>query len=256
MKIVVLGSSKFRKEKIAIKEKLNLLGHEAIIDKFTEKIALGEEKELAKKVETEHSDAKKEYGFIQMYYDMISDSDAVLVCNFDKGEIKNYIGANSFLEIGYAHTLKKEIYLLNPFPTQQKYILEEIEAMIDPENILNENLMKIPLNSLSKSRSLRKIAEESKQIEEEIGLNIDDTLNKLTQELGEFNDAIQKVRGKYCKQKANNLDSVKDEAGDLFFNLISVCNKIGVNPNELPKLAENTLEKLKARKDLYKKSLK
>jgi hypothetical protein len=47
-----------------------------------------------------------------------------------KGDIKNYIGANTFLELGFAHYLNKKIYLLNPIP-DQPYIIDEV-LTIDP----------------------------------------------------------------------------------------------------------------------------
>ena len=95
------------------------------------------------------------------------------------------------------------------------------------------------------------IGKEGNEIEDEIGLEIDDILNKLTQELGEFNDAVQKFRGRYCRTREKNNNNIKEEAGDLFFNLISLCNRLGINPDELPDLAENTLNKFKERKKLY-----
>lgn len=103
---------------------------------------------------------------------------------------------------------------------------------------------------------LKQIAERTELIHNEIGLDLDASLNKLTQELGEFNDAVQKFRGIYCKKKSDNLDDVKEEVGDLFFNIIYTCYKLGINPDELPKYAENTLNKLKERKDLYKSNIK
>ena len=96
------------------------------------------------------------------------------------------------------------------------------------------------------------IAKEAFGIESDIGLTIDDILNKLTQELGEFNDSVQKLRGRYCKSKGT-LEDIKGEAGDLFLNFISICYRAGINPNDLPKLAENTLNKFKERKETYRK---
>jgi len=66
--------------------------------------------------------------------------------------------------------------------------------------------------------TLKEIAESAKMIEDEIGLDLDAILNKLTQELGEFNDAVQKYMGIYCKEKTSNLDAVEDELGDVLFN--------------------------------------
>ncbi len=43
-------------------------------------------------------------------------ADAILVANYAKNDIENYIGGNTFLEMGVAFWLKKKIYLLNPTP--------------------------------------------------------------------------------------------------------------------------------------------
>ncbi|MBI3413315.1 MAG: hypothetical protein HY051_04505 [Candidatus Aenigmarchaeota archaeon] len=37
--------------------------------------------------------------------------------NFDKKGIKNYIGGNTFLEMGFAHVLNKKIFIWNGVPS-------------------------------------------------------------------------------------------------------------------------------------------
>ena len=59
-------------------------------------------------------EAKKKYGFISEHIEKIDRSDAILVVNITKNNIKNYIGANTFLEIGFAHYKKKKIFFLTP----------------------------------------------------------------------------------------------------------------------------------------------
>ena len=54
--------------------------------------------------------------------------DAVLVLNFDKNGIRNYIKGNTLMEIGFAHVLNQQIFLLNPIP-DIPYYKTEIEAM-------------------------------------------------------------------------------------------------------------------------------
>lgn len=137
MKITICGSSAFRAEKIHIKEQLIQLWHEPIIDPWTEKIAKGEAPELLAQINQEHSVAKRQYNFIKLYYDFIAESDAIIVCNYEKKWIKDYIGSNTFLEMWYAHVLGKKIFLLHPIP-DQAYILEEVKAM-DPI-VINEDL--------------------------------------------------------------------------------------------------------------------
>lgn len=55
-------------------------------------------------------------------------ADAVLVANYDKNNIANYIGGNTLMEIGFAHVLNQKIFLLNPIPDIAFY-KTEIEAM-------------------------------------------------------------------------------------------------------------------------------
>ncbi|MBI4116346.1 hypothetical protein HY449_01240 [Candidatus Pacearchaeota archaeon] len=102
------------------------------------------------------------------------------------------------------------------------------------------------------TRKLSDIAKDAKIMEEECGINADAVLNKLTQELGEFNDAVQKLRGIYSKS-AGSKEHVEEETGDLIFNFISVLYELGINPDNLPLYAENTLKKFQERKELYKR---
>ena len=116
MKIVICGSSSFRKDMVEYRDKLNELGHEGIIHPYYEKLASGEMPELMERIEREHASVKKEYDFIRWYYNAIVDSDAILVLNLDKKGISNYIGGNTLIEMGYAHAHNKRIFLLNPIP--------------------------------------------------------------------------------------------------------------------------------------------
>lgn len=70
-------------------------------------------------------EAKKKFEFIGEHFDKIEKSDVVLIVNVTKKEIKNYIGANTFLEMGFAYYRKKKIYTLNPLP-DQFYIIDEL----------------------------------------------------------------------------------------------------------------------------------
>jgi len=58
----------------------------------------------------------------------MQDADAVLVLNLDKHGVKNYIGGNTFLEMGFAHVLNQKIFLYNPIPGMP-YYKTEIAAM-------------------------------------------------------------------------------------------------------------------------------
>lgn len=140
MKITICGSSKFRHEMVEYKRKLENLGHEIIVHDHYIKSVNGEMPELMKRVEQEHAKLKKENNYIKWYYNAIANSEAILVLNYDKNGIKNYIGGNVLMEIGFAHVNGKKIFLLNPIPEEVSYT-DEIEAMVDV--ILNGDLLKI-----------------------------------------------------------------------------------------------------------------
>ena len=140
MKIMIAASSVFAKEMVLYRDQLRKLGHENNLHEHYVAQANGQMKDLIDRMHREHSAVKKEFDYIRLHYNEIKESDAVLVLNFDKNGIHNYIGANTFLEIGYAHVLNKKIYLLNDMP-DQTYIKDELEAM-EPI-ILNGDLTKI-----------------------------------------------------------------------------------------------------------------
>lgn len=102
------------------------------------------------------------------------------------------------------------------------------------------------------TNDLYNTAKRANALEDEIGLTLDDVLNKFTQEVGEFNDAVQKYRGRYCKQRAEDLTKVQDELGDVLMNLGSIACRLGLDPNKFAEYAASTLGKFEERKELYK----
>lgn len=95
-------------------------GHSVMLPKSAEMVLGGE---LTKeKLAEENLDASKRVerklniNAIKRHYEKIKDSDAILVLNFTKKNIQNYIGGNTFLEMGFAHVLDKKIFLHNPAP--------------------------------------------------------------------------------------------------------------------------------------------
>lgn len=141
MKIVICGSSAFKEKMLEYRDKLMAIGHEPIVHPDYEAFVKGEKAEIWSQVENgEHYKAKKEQGYIKWYYNAIFNSEAILVLNFDKRGIKNYIGGNTLMEIGFAHVNDKKIFLLNSIPDEVSYV-DEIKAMVD--NILEEDLNKI-----------------------------------------------------------------------------------------------------------------
>jgi len=131
MKIVICGSIKFFEQMVEIQRRLEDLGHAVLMPVKFEGVDYWGENNQSR------VEAKRKFGAISRHFDKIKKAEAILVVNLDKNEIKNYIGANTFLEIGFAYYLKKKIFLLNPIP-EQGYIEDEIQT-VEP-TVLNGNL--------------------------------------------------------------------------------------------------------------------
>lgn len=130
MKITICGSIKFADKLVDIYHQLEQLGHEPVMHKDMFGIADGSATEIIEGVKKSHAEVKRKYGFIKLWYNLILNSDAILACNFDKNGIKNYVGGNTLMEIGFAYVNDKKIFLLNPIPTEVPYN-DEIETMVD-----------------------------------------------------------------------------------------------------------------------------
>lgn len=139
MKIVVCGSSSFRKEVTEFRDRLKAMGHEAIVNPIYDDWAQGKRQELWEQVQKDHASVKREHNFIKWYYNAIVNSDAILVVNLNKNGSENYIGGNVLMEIGFAHVHDKKIFLLNPAP--EVGYKDEILA-VSPV-VLNGDLSKI-----------------------------------------------------------------------------------------------------------------
>lgn len=136
MRIGVVGSMQYTENMITLRDKLIKFGHDAFMTNLAEPFVgkTDDEKEKIKLDQKRHSDAIREF------WKLMQGADAILVANYDKHGIKNYIGGNTFLEIGFAHVLNQKIFMLNPIP-EMPYYKTEIVAM--RPIIINGDLRKI-----------------------------------------------------------------------------------------------------------------
>jgi len=133
MKITICGSINFTPEIIKIKEKLENNNHQVNIPYFVRKIMNGEysyEEYMKEKEEVGDINIRKSVNrdFIKGHWNLIKDSDVILVLNLPKKGIEGYIGGNSLIEMGFAYIMNKKIYLYNPIPvkSQQMHYVDEI----------------------------------------------------------------------------------------------------------------------------------
>ena len=123
MKITLCGSIAFYDEMLEVKGNLEAMGHEVkipiseVIDEEGNVVPVKVYYER-RKAETSETgwiwDVKE--AAIRAHFEKIEWSEAILVLNYDKNGIANYIGGNTLLEVGLAFHLKEKIFLLNPIP--------------------------------------------------------------------------------------------------------------------------------------------
>ena len=132
MKITICNSVRFFREAVEVKAKLEEMGHQAtthpmsvyfrgqnvhVMDYYT-----------ARKNEWNEEIEELKGQLMRDHFEKIRDSDAVLVINLDKDGKKNYIGGNTFLEMGVAFALGKKIFVLNAIPEDSPY-REELKGL-------------------------------------------------------------------------------------------------------------------------------
>lgn len=130
MKIGLMHSLDFGKEALAVKNKLEAKGHTVSLCYSVVRIQQGDfsvEEVKEMKEQGNFSDYTVAHDLIRWNWERLKKDDAILVLNFTKRGVENYIGGNTFLEMGFAHVLNKKIFVLNALPDLP--YLDELKAM-------------------------------------------------------------------------------------------------------------------------------
>jgi hypothetical protein len=112
MKIFIVCSKVFYDRIPEIQKELEVLGHGVELPNCYDDPAT--EARYRDKGTEEHAKWKAE--MLTHSTDVIQKNDAVLVLNFDKNGLKNYIGGATFLEMYDAFRLGKKLFLYNEIP--------------------------------------------------------------------------------------------------------------------------------------------
>ncbi|MFA5871128.1 MAG: hypothetical protein WC858_00225 [Parcubacteria group bacterium] len=143
MKIAICASLSFTDQVAKVAKELENIGFAVEIPISSRKILKGQvtlaDIDKLKKQDTAFSEYIIQNDSIRAYWEIIKGSDAILVLNFTKNGVKNYVGPNVFLEIGFAHVLGKPIFLYNNLPDGQ--FTAEILSM--QPIVINKNLARI-----------------------------------------------------------------------------------------------------------------
>lgn len=149
MIITICASITFSEEIIAVKKQLEKMHHQVNIPYLTQKINQGE-LTVQDYLDIRAKDGgdlalrqKQSVDLIKRYWELIKNSDAILVLNLKKKNIENYIGGSMLIEMGFAYGFGKKIFLFNPPPLRSSKIHYVDEIMDMKPIILDRNLVKI-----------------------------------------------------------------------------------------------------------------
>jgi len=123
MKITICGSATFINEMEAVAEQLKNLEHEVkgmpvkFVDEDGKLWQTSDYQKFKKSLPFDKPEfLNNHHQRLREHFDKVAWSDAILVTNYDKNGMANYIGPNTLMEMGLAFYLGKKIYLLNPIP--------------------------------------------------------------------------------------------------------------------------------------------
>ncbi len=126
----------FTDKMITVCDALRRLGHEPFMSKFKDDYAGKSDSEIEKFKQRN----QYENDAIREFWKPMQAADVLLVLNYDKNGIQNYIGGNTFLEMGFAHVLNQRIYLWGPIPDMPYY---HTELLAMRPIVINGDLTKI-----------------------------------------------------------------------------------------------------------------
>ncbi len=130
MKITLCGSLVFVREMDKLRDELENLGHEVLVPLGLDLVktrGVTLEQFVTLKEQGKHHTLTIQHDAIRTHYKIIISSDAIVVANREKKGVENYMGGNTFLEMGFAHVNDKRIFVLNDIPDMP--YTDEIHAM-------------------------------------------------------------------------------------------------------------------------------
>jgi len=129
--ITICSSANFYRQAVDIQTKLEAKGIKVNMPDTAERMKKSGDFDVEhyKTWFNDNNDYHKKTALMRGHFKKVAEGDAILVLNYEKHGIPNYIGGNVLMEMGLAFYLAKPIYILNEIP-QKSIFLEEILGVV------------------------------------------------------------------------------------------------------------------------------
>lgn len=121
--ITICSSANFYRQVVAVKQDLETLGYNVLIPITAQRMQDSGDFDVSH-YKTWFGDAKdyhKKAELMRTHFAEVAKSDAVLVLNYEKHGVQNYIGGNVLMEMAIGFYLNKPIYVLNDLPEDSAF---------------------------------------------------------------------------------------------------------------------------------------
>jgi hypothetical protein len=125
--ITICSSANFYKQAVAIEAQLEKLGFKVLLPASAIRMKKSGDYDVShyKTWFGDANDYHMKTALIHEHFLEVEEGDAILVLNYEKHGVDNYIGGNVLMEMAIAFFLDKSIYILNEIPSESAF-LEEI----------------------------------------------------------------------------------------------------------------------------------
>jgi hypothetical protein len=129
--ITICSSANFYRQAVEIQAALEQAGYTIIIPATAEKMKQSGDYDVShyKTWFADAGDYHKKSALMRGHFDEVAKGDAILVLNYEKHGVPNYIGGNVLMEMGLAFYLQKPIFILNEIPDDSPFV-EEIKGFM------------------------------------------------------------------------------------------------------------------------------
>ncbi len=128
--ITICSSANFYRQAVEIQLELEKQGYTVVIPETAEKMKRSGDFDVShyKTWFADADDYHKKAALMRAHFEEVEKGDAVLVLNYEKHGVANYIGGNVLMEMALAFFMNKPIFILNEIPKESAF-LEEIIGM-------------------------------------------------------------------------------------------------------------------------------